>query len=87
MDYEDSLLLFCAFIFAWKCIEWVDRIVPPTKHLVAHVAVQTEEEEIDSDDNSDSDDAKAANQVLQQLHLSLTPPISPVRRSIQVTKE
>lgn len=73
----DFFILVCAFLFAWKCIEWLDRIVPPTKHHVAHVAVQTED-----DLDSDCDDAKDANYVLQELHLSLTPPISPVRRFI-----
>ena len=80
MMYEDSILILFALIFAWKCIEWFDRLVPPTKHYVAHVAVQTEDD-LESDDN-DEDHAKNANYVLQDLHLSLTPPISPVRRRI-----
>ena len=72
----DIFLICTTFFLASKCIEWLARYL---LYDIRDVAVQTEEVESDSDD-CENDQYRSANNVLQALHLSLTPPVSPVRK-------
>jgi hypothetical protein len=76
--YSLEFIIFFTCILAWSFTTIRIKWPPKTRD----VSVQTEEEE-DSDSTSDEDDrmenVKNVNNVLQALHYSLTPPVSPTR--------
>jgi hypothetical protein len=50
-------------------------------HMTRDVGVQTEDDlYYTSDEEDKSENVKGVNNVLQALHLSLTPPVSPLRK-------